>query len=42
MDLICNRKLLKTNIKCAVKAVNDLIVFGHKSNDSFGSEQVLD
>lgn len=36
LDLICIRKLLKTNMKRAVKAVNDLRVFGQKSNDSFG------
>lgn len=36
LDLIYIRKLLKTNIACAVKVVNDLRVSGHKSNDSFG------
>lgn len=36
LDLIYIRKLLKTNIKHAVKPFNELRVFGHKSNDSFG------
>lgn len=41
LDPVYIWKLLKTHLKCAVKAVDDLRAFGHKSHDYFGSEQPM-
>lgn len=42
LDLVYIWKLLKTHMRCVVKAVNDLRAFGHKSRGYFGSEQAMD